>query len=122
MFQLDIDHQCHPSLNNDKQRMKRQIRRISIIGTPISLISTNELLLLFEQWIAAPQDRYVVFRDVHGVVVARSNEDLDLAHKRADIITADGMPLVWALRAMGARASRVCGPDTLPATCEYGLS
>jgi N-acetylglucosaminyldiphosphoundecaprenol N-acetyl-beta-D-mannosaminyltransferase len=101
---------------------RSQIRRISIVGTPISLISPNELLLLFEQWIAARQDRYVVFRDVHGVVAARSNQDLDLAHKGADIVAADGMPLVWILRAMGASASRVCGPDTLPATCEYGLS
>jgi N-acetylglucosaminyldiphosphoundecaprenol N-acetyl-beta-D-mannosaminyltransferase len=96
--------------------------RIPIVGTSISLISLNELLLLFEQWIAAHQDRYVVFRDVHGVIAARSNRELDLAHKRADIVAPDGVPLVWALRAISARASRVCGPDTLLATCEYGLS
>jgi N-acetylglucosaminyldiphosphoundecaprenol N-acetyl-beta-D-mannosaminyltransferase len=99
-----------------------QIRRIPIVGTPISLISLNRLLRVFEQWIADPHDRYVVFRDVHGVVAARSDADLDSAHKGADIVAPDGMPLVWALRAMGASASRVCGPDTLLATCEYGLS
>lgn len=102
--------------------MTRPWLQISIVGTSISLISLDELLSLFEQWIAAHQDRYVVFRDVHGVIAARSNEDLDLAHKRADIVAPDGMPLVWALRATSARASRVCGPDTLLATCEYGLS
>jgi len=99
-----------------------EFRRVSIVGTPISLISLNGLLRVFEQWITDRQDRYVVFRDVHGVVAARSNSDLDRAHKKADIVTADGVPLVWALRAMGAQASRVCGPDTLLATCEYGLS
>ena len=102
--------------------MTRPWLQISVVGTSISLISLDELLSLFEQWIAAHQDRYVVFRDVHGVIAARSNEDLDLAHKRADIVAPDGMPLVWALRATSARASRVCGPDTLLATCEYGLS
>ena len=96
--------------------------QISIVGTSISSISLDELLSLFEQWIAAHQDRYVVFRDVHGVIAARTNQDLDLAHKQADIVAPDGMPLVWALRATRARASRVCGPDTLLATCEYGLS
>src|ERR1700749_3545994 len=89
------------------------IRRISIVGTPISLISPDELLQIFERWIADPHDRYVVFRDVHGVVAARNDEDLDIAHKRADVVTADGVPLVWALKAAGATASRVCGPDTL---------
>jgi N-acetylglucosaminyldiphosphoundecaprenol N-acetyl-beta-D-mannosaminyltransferase len=98
-----------------------RIRRVSVVGTPISLISLNRLLRLFEQWITDRHDRYVVFRDVHGVVAARSDTELDLAHKGADIVAADGMPLVWALRAMGAHASRVCGPDTLLATCEYGL-
>ncbi|MFT4115693.1 WecB/TagA/CpsF family glycosyltransferase [Bradyrhizobium sp.] len=86
------------------------------------MISTHELLLLFERWIVAGQQHYVVFRDVHGVVAARDNEKLDSAHKHADIIAPDGMPLVWALRAAGVPASRVCGPDTLLATCEYGLS
>jgi N-acetylglucosaminyldiphosphoundecaprenol N-acetyl-beta-D-mannosaminyltransferase len=99
-----------------------QVRRISVVGTPISLISLSRLLHVFEQWIASPRDRYVVFRDVHGVVAARNDVDLDLAHKGADIVAPDGMPLVWALRATGASASRVCGPDTLLATCEYGLS
>src|ERR1700729_73812 len=98
------------------------IRRISIVGTPISLVSLDELLRVFERWIAAPHDRYVVFRDVHGVIAARSNTDLDSAHKRADVVAADGMPVVWALKATGAGASRVSGPDTLLAACEYGLA
>lgn len=99
-----------------------QDRRMSIVGTPLSLISPDELLRVFERWIADPQDRYVVFRDVHGVVAARTDADLDRAHQLADIVMADGMPLVWALRASGASASRVCGPDMLLSACEYGLS
>jgi N-acetylglucosaminyldiphosphoundecaprenol N-acetyl-beta-D-mannosaminyltransferase len=99
-----------------------QVRRMSIVGTPISSISLSRLLGIFEQWIADPRDRYVVFRDVHGVVAARNDVDLARAHKGADIVAPDGMPLVWALRALGASASRVCGPDTLLAACEYGLS
>jgi N-acetylglucosaminyldiphosphoundecaprenol N-acetyl-beta-D-mannosaminyltransferase len=100
-----------------------QIPRISIVGTPISLISLDQLLHTFDEWLTESQDRYVVFRDVHGVIAARSDPLLDLAHKNADIVAPDGMPLVWTLRALGAHAvTRLCGPDVLPAACEYGLS
>jgi N-acetylglucosaminyldiphosphoundecaprenol N-acetyl-beta-D-mannosaminyltransferase len=100
-----------------------QTPQISIVGTPISLISLNQLLQTFDGWVAKSQDRYVVFRDVHGVIAARSNPRLDLAHKKADIVAPDGMPLVWTLRALGVGAiTRLCGPDVLPAVCEYGLS
>jgi N-acetylglucosaminyldiphosphoundecaprenol N-acetyl-beta-D-mannosaminyltransferase len=99
-----------------------EVRRISIVGTPISLISVDEMLRVFDRWTVDPHDRYVVFRDVHGVIAARNDVDLDTAHRQADIVAADGMPLVWALNASGAGASRVCGPDTLLAACEYGLA
>jgi N-acetylglucosaminyldiphosphoundecaprenol N-acetyl-beta-D-mannosaminyltransferase len=37
----------------------------------------------------------------------------------ADLVTSDGMPLVWSLRLLGARASqRVYGPDLTPLLCE----
>lgn len=36
---------------------------------------------------------------------------------RADIVTPDGMPLVWMLRKLGLRATRVYGPDLMLALC-----
>jgi N-acetylglucosaminyldiphosphoundecaprenol N-acetyl-beta-D-mannosaminyltransferase len=97
--------------------------QVNVVGTPVSLVSLEPLLRVFDEWVANPKDRYVVFRDVHGVIAARSNQKLDLSHKKADIVAPDGMPLVWTLRAGGAGIlSRLCGPDVLPAACEYGLS
>jgi len=38
----------------------------------------------------------------------------------AELVTSDGMPLVWSLRALGARhASRVYGPTLMPFLCEH---
>ena len=38
----------------------------------------------------------------------------------AELVTSDGMPLVWSLRALGARqASRVYGPTLMPFVCEH---
>jgi N-acetylglucosaminyldiphosphoundecaprenol N-acetyl-beta-D-mannosaminyltransferase len=37
----------------------------------------------------------------------------------AELVTSDGMPLVWSLRALGARsATRVYGPALMPIVCE----
>jgi N-acetylglucosaminyldiphosphoundecaprenol N-acetyl-beta-D-mannosaminyltransferase len=37
----------------------------------------------------------------------------------ADLVTPDGMPLVWALRLLGVGgATRVYGPDLTPILCE----
>ncbi|MBR0916304.1 WecB/TagA/CpsF family glycosyltransferase [Bradyrhizobium japonicum] len=94
-----------------------------LVGTPVSTISLDQLLAAFETWTLDSQDRYVVFRDVHGIIAARNNAQLDLAHQTADIVAPDGMPLVWALRAAGdGPVYRVCGPDVLPAVCQHGLS
>jgi N-acetylglucosaminyldiphosphoundecaprenol N-acetyl-beta-D-mannosaminyltransferase len=105
------------------QTFDERLPQRSIIGTPVTSIALDRLLRVFDAWVAKSQDRYVVFRDVHGVIVARNDAQLDLAHKKADIVAPDGLPLVWVLRALGAdKVTRVCGPDVLPAACEYGLS
>lgn len=105
------------------KQAKSFIQQIRIVGTPVSIISIDQLLNLFDEWFVNRRDRYVVFRDVHGVVRARKDRQLRSAHENADIMAPDGMPLVWAARAAGIeRASRVCGPDFLPAACAFGLS
>jgi UDP-N-acetyl-D-mannosaminuronic acid transferase (WecB/TagA/CpsF family) len=54
---------------------------------------------------------------VHLVMVAREDAETMRA-VRSTVTVPDGMPLVWALRALGHRgASRVYGPDLMAAYC-----
>src|SRR4051794_19627893 len=108
------------NLRVDRQS-NSHFEQIDVVGTPVSLVSLERLLSAFENWLRSSQDRYVVFRDVHGVIAARSNHQLDQSHKNADIVAPDGMPIVWTMRAAGAAISRLCGPDVLPAVCSHGL-
>ena len=97
-------------------------RSLRILGTPVSILSVERVLHLFKQWVIDRRDRYVVFRDVHGVMLARRNPALHRAHQESDLITPDGLPLVWAGRIAGFNEiSRVCGPDLLLAVCEHGV-
>jgi N-acetylglucosaminyldiphosphoundecaprenol N-acetyl-beta-D-mannosaminyltransferase len=56
---------------------------------------------------------------VHMVMEGHDDPEFRRLVNAADLITSDGMPLVWMLRALGASgATRVYGPDLTPIVCE----
>jgi N-acetylglucosaminyldiphosphoundecaprenol N-acetyl-beta-D-mannosaminyltransferase len=58
--------------------------------------------------------------NVHMVMEAWDDPAFRTLVNDAELVTSDGVPLVWALRALGARgASRVYGPTLLPFVCEH---
>jgi N-acetylglucosaminyldiphosphoundecaprenol N-acetyl-beta-D-mannosaminyltransferase len=64
---------------------------------------------------------------VHMVMEGHDDAEFRRLVNAADLITSDGIPLVWMLRALGvADASRVYGPDLTPFVCrvaaERGIS
>lgn len=55
---------------------------------------------------------------VHMVMEAFDAPDFQRLVNAADLVTSDGVPLVWALRWLGIpRAQRVYGPDLTPVVC-----
>jgi N-acetylglucosaminyldiphosphoundecaprenol N-acetyl-beta-D-mannosaminyltransferase len=55
---------------------------------------------------------------VHGVMEGFDDPSFQRVLNAADLVTSDGMPLVWALRALGLReAERVYGPDLTLTVC-----
>src|SRR5258706_15486196 len=56
---------------------------------------------------------------VHTVMEAWDDPGFRALVNDAELVTSDGMPLVWSLRALGARdAIRVYGPSLTPLLCE----
>jgi N-acetylglucosaminyldiphosphoundecaprenol N-acetyl-beta-D-mannosaminyltransferase len=70
-------------------------------------------------WAQAGESCYVCPSNVHMTMeVYDSSEYANVVNKSA-LVTADGMPLVWALRALGVKdASRVYGPTLTLHVCE----
>lgn len=90
-----------------------------VLGVPVSALWMERALEELDRWFAERRGGYVIIRDVHGVMRAQSDLELLRIHRRADMITPDGMPLVWVSRQRGrSEVGRVCGPDLLPAVCE----
>jgi N-acetylglucosaminyldiphosphoundecaprenol N-acetyl-beta-D-mannosaminyltransferase len=95
--------------------------RRDVVGTPISLTSYAEVLDLIA---SRPVDRARTFAfcNVHSVMTARGDAGIAAVLRRFDVATSDGVPVVWALRALGHRQqSRVYGPDLMELALPHGL-
>jgi N-acetylglucosaminyldiphosphoundecaprenol N-acetyl-beta-D-mannosaminyltransferase len=69
-------------------------------------------------WARRGESRYVCVATVNNVIEARDDPGYHAVIEAADLVTPDGMPLVWGLRLLGVTgASRVYGPDLTPTVC-----
>jgi N-acetylglucosaminyldiphosphoundecaprenol N-acetyl-beta-D-mannosaminyltransferase len=93
-------------------------KRFELLGTEISIASfvsaQNFLASMVDQRVPG----YICNANTYSVMYSR---DVD-RHKRvvsgASFVNADGMPIVWILRALGLPAERVHGDDLFFACCE----
>ena len=70
-------------------------------------------------WSKAGESRYVCVANVHMVMEAYDTPDFREIVNAADLVTPDGMPLVWMLRRLGfPDQERVAGPDLTLKICE----
>ncbi len=70
-------------------------------------------------WAANGDPRYVCVANVHMAMEVFDSPKFAEVVNRADLVTPDGMPLVWALRLFGVRnAERVYGPTLMLHICE----
>lgn len=85
----------------------------SVLGVNVSASSYSEVVEKCEQWARNGESRTVLFVSMHGIMEAHDKPAFRADMNTADLANPDGMPVVWALRAFGARnANRVYGPDT----------
>jgi N-acetylglucosaminyldiphosphoundecaprenol N-acetyl-beta-D-mannosaminyltransferase len=99
----------------------------SVLGVNVAASSYKEIVQKSLRWAEKSQSRALFFATVHMIMEAYDNPSYRRVLNGADVINPDGMPLVWALRALGASgAQRVYGPDTtealLPAAEEADVS
>jgi N-acetylglucosaminyldiphosphoundecaprenol N-acetyl-beta-D-mannosaminyltransferase len=94
---------------------------IVITGIPIDNLTMEQTLDYVTKFIASGQPHQVA--TVNADFIVRAWDDLELRHilQDADLLTADGMPLVWGARLLGVPlAGRVTGADLVPALAQRG--
>jgi N-acetylglucosaminyldiphosphoundecaprenol N-acetyl-beta-D-mannosaminyltransferase len=87
----------------------------SILGMRADATSYEAASSQVLAWARAGESRYVAVATVNNVMEAYDSLPFRRVMNSADLITPDGMPLVWSLRALGVpSATRVYGPDLTP--------
>ena len=91
---------------------------IDVIGCPVTAQGFQEQVETMAAWAARRESRMVCAANVHMLMEAHARPDFARILSSSDLVTPDGMPLVWMMRQLGARQQeRVAGMDLLPALC-----
>lgn len=93
--------------------------RFDVLGVPISAVNLDEAVETIERWTRDGSTRtYVCITGVHGVIECGNDAELLGIHRRAGLVTPDGMPLVWCAWSQGlSNVTRVYGPDLMRRIC-----
>jgi len=93
--------------------------RISLFGAEIDRVRMPEAVAKLGEWLYGDQPsicRFVVTPNVDHAVLLQSSARLRDAYKDADLVLADGWPVVWASRLLRKPLpERVTGSDLVPA-------
>jgi N-acetylglucosaminyldiphosphoundecaprenol N-acetyl-beta-D-mannosaminyltransferase len=69
-------------------------------------------------WANSGESRYICISTVHMIMEGYDNPEYQAIVNNADLVTPDGMPLVWMLRVSGVKdQQRVYGPDLTLHVC-----
>lgn len=102
--------------------------RAPVLGTPVTVCRFDEAVAQLAAWVdrasaegaavAPGRGAAVSCANAYSVTAAGDDPDFARVLREADLVSADGMPVVWALRAAGHRqAERVHNDDLFLACC-----
>lgn len=90
---------------------------VEVAGVRVTAASFEEALGFLEQRVACGEPAVLCCANAWSLVLATDDAEHRARLNRADFVMADGMPLVWLLRGLGAPAERVHGDDLLLGAC-----
>jgi N-acetylglucosaminyldiphosphoundecaprenol N-acetyl-beta-D-mannosaminyltransferase len=101
------------------ETVRTEVESRRILGMRVDGTSYDHAAGEVMRWAQARESRYVGVATVNNVIEAHDDPGYHEVMEGADLVTPDGIPLVWGLRLLGIReATRVYGPDLTPVVCE----
>jgi N-acetylglucosaminyldiphosphoundecaprenol N-acetyl-beta-D-mannosaminyltransferase len=99
----------------------------NVIGFPVTVLSFEAQVAQVIKWAKGGLSKVVCVANVHMLVEACDDRALASILNRADMVTPDGMPLVWMVQQLRQiEQDRVAGMDLMMSVCqsaaEQGLS
>ena len=95
---------------------------VPVLGGRIAPLDLDETVSLLLEMGRLKRQSYVCIANVHTTTMALRDNQLKNALDGAALVVADGMPVVWRVRAAGyPEVGRVYGADLVEATCAAGV-
>jgi N-acetylglucosaminyldiphosphoundecaprenol N-acetyl-beta-D-mannosaminyltransferase len=89
-----------------------------VIGSPLTALPFDAQMQVIVKWAEKRLSKMVCVANAHMLVEAHWNPDFAKVLEKADIVTSDGMPIVWMMKLLGVRTQqRVAGMDILMELC-----
>lgn len=89
-----------------------------ILGMRVDATDYEDATQRILHWAKDEESCYICAANVHMTMTAYDKREFTRVVNRAALVTPDGMPLVWALNALGVKqSSRVYGPDLTLNVC-----
>ncbi len=100
------------------RKRRGDIESREILGVRVDATNyerATEQIVSWASFSAPGPAQYVSLCTVNQIMEARGSPGYAQVMREADLVTSDGMPLVWLLKRLGVRnATRVYGPDLMP--------
>ena len=94
-----------------------------VIGFPVSILPFKAQVDTIIGWAHLRMSRIVCVSNVHMLMEGRWNADFAQVLREADMLTPDGMPLVWMTSRMSKQPQeRVAGMELMRALCEQAMA
>lgn len=94
------------------------ISKINVVSSPVTALVFEQQIEVMLEWARKKLSKVVCVANVHMLMEAHLDDGFKSVLEAADMVTPDGMPLVWMMRLLGAKAQdRVAGLDIFHAVC-----
>lgn len=97
-------------------------QRFAVLGVEIDALNLPSALTRLREWVRQRRQAYVCVAPVSTVMSCQDDAGYRDIVNRADMVTPDGMPLVWLAHSQGfSDVGRTYGPDLMAASCGSDL-
>jgi N-acetylglucosaminyldiphosphoundecaprenol N-acetyl-beta-D-mannosaminyltransferase len=104
---------------SQRQELGLKVNSQSVIGIPVSTLSLQGYIDRVISWGQSNLSKVVCVANVHMLVEATRSPSLANVLHHADLVTPDGMPLVWMMRLLSrTHQDRAPGMDLMQGTCQ----
>jgi N-acetylglucosaminyldiphosphoundecaprenol N-acetyl-beta-D-mannosaminyltransferase len=91
---------------------------VEIINSPVTALRFDAQMAAITAWAEAHVSNYVCVANTHMLIEAYRSDEFRQVLWTADLVTPDGMPLVWMMKLLGAHhQNRVAGMDIFQDLC-----